>query len=71
MGTRWAAERSHPVGAGRSFKAVWLKLDDGTEREFGAGDTFHMPPGHDAWIVGAETCVLLDFVGLKGYAQAT
>ena len=47
-----------------------LKMDDGTEREFGPGDTFHMPPGHDAWIVGNETCVLLDFGGLKGYAQA-
>jgi hypothetical protein len=27
--------------------------------------------GHDAWIVGDETCKLLDFGGLKGYAQAT
>jgi len=44
-----------------------LKMDDGTEREFGPGDAFHMPPGHDAWIVGDETCVILDFGGLKGY----
>jgi quercetin dioxygenase-like cupin family protein len=48
-----------------------LKMDDGTEREFGPGDTFHMPPGHDAWIVGNEACVMLDFGGLKGYAQAS
>jgi hypothetical protein len=48
-----------------------LKMDDGTEREFRAGDTFHMPPGHDAWIVGDERCVLLDFGGLQGYAQAS
>ena len=48
-----------------------LQMDDGTEREFGPGDTFHMPPGHDAWIVGDEACVLLDFGGLKGYAQAS
>lgn len=47
-----------------------LKMDDGSEREFGPGDTFHMPPGHDAWIVGDESCVILDFGGLKGYAQA-
>ena len=47
-----------------------LRMDDGTEREFGPGETFHMPPGHDAWIVGDEACVLLDFGGLKGYAQA-
>jgi hypothetical protein len=48
-----------------------LKMDDGTEREFGPGDTFHMPPGHDAWIVGDEKCVLLDFGGLKGYATGS
>src|SRR3954454_19800830 len=48
-----------------------LKMDDGTEREFGPGDAFHMPPGHDAWIVGDETCKLLDFGGLKGYAQGS
>ena len=47
-----------------------LRMDDGTEREFGPGDAFHMPPGHDAWIVGDERCVLVDFGGLKGYAQA-
>jgi hypothetical protein len=28
-----------------------------------------MPPGHDAWIVGEEPCVLLDFGGLAGYAK--
>jgi quercetin dioxygenase-like cupin family protein len=48
-----------------------LRMDDGTEREFGPGETFHMPPGHDAWIVGDQACVLLDFGGLKGYAQAS
>jgi quercetin dioxygenase-like cupin family protein len=48
-----------------------LKMDDGTKLEFGPGDAFHMPPGHDAWIIGDEACKLLDFGGLKGYAQAT
>jgi hypothetical protein len=27
------------------------------------------PPGHDAWIVGDQACVLLDFGGLSGYAK--
>jgi len=27
--------------------------------------------GHDAWIVGEEACVLLDFGGLSGYAKGT
>jgi ethanolamine utilization protein EutQ (cupin superfamily) len=46
-----------------------LRMDDGTELEFGPGDAFHMPPGHDAWTIGDEACVLLDFGGLKGYAK--
>jgi Cupin domain len=45
-----------------------VTMDDGTEDEVGPGDFFHMPPGHDAYIVGDETCQILDFGGLKGYA---
>jgi hypothetical protein len=41
-----------------------------TEREFGPGDAFQMPAGHDAWTLGDESCVLVDFGGLKGYAEA-
>ncbi|HEY8304181.1 MAG TPA: cupin domain-containing protein [Solirubrobacteraceae bacterium] len=44
-------------------------MDNGEQLEVGPGDAFHMPPGHEAWIVGDEPCVLLDFGGLKGYAQ--
>ena len=29
-------------------------MDGGEELEVGPGDVFHMPPGHDAWIVGDE-----------------
>ena len=45
-------------------------MDAGEELEVGPGDVFHMPPGHDAWIVGDEPCVVLDFGGLRGYAKA-
>jgi hypothetical protein len=44
-------------------------MDDGAQLTVGPGDVFHMPPGHDAWIVGDEPCVLLDFGGLSGYAK--
>ncbi|HWI22562.1 MAG TPA: cupin domain-containing protein [Baekduia sp.] len=44
-------------------------MDDGDEREVGPGDVFHMPPGHDAWTLGDDACVLLDFGGLEGYAR--
>ncbi|HEV3310819.1 MAG TPA: cupin domain-containing protein [Chloroflexota bacterium] len=44
-------------------------MDNGEQLEVSPGDVFHMPPGHEAWIVGDEPCVLLDFGGLRGYAQ--
>lgn len=46
-------------------------MDGGGELEVGPGDVFHMPPGHDAWTVGEEPCVLLDFGGLSGYAKSS
>ena len=46
-----------------------LVMDDGSEHEYKQGEAFHMPPGHDAWTVGDEACVLLDFGGLTGYAK--
>lgn len=27
----------------------------------GPGDAFEVKPGHDAWVLGDETCVALDF----------
>jgi hypothetical protein len=41
-----------------------IRLTDGTEREIGPGEVFHIPPGHDGWAVGAEPCVVVDFVGM-------
>ena len=46
-----------------------VKMDDGTEEEFGPGDAFYMPSGHDAWIVGDEACVLIDVTGFGEYAK--
>jgi hypothetical protein len=46
-----------------------VRMDDGSEHEYQPGEAFNMPPGHDAWTVGDEACVLIDFGGLKGYAQ--
>jgi hypothetical protein len=48
-----------------------VRMDDGSEHEYGPGEAFNMPPGHDAWTVGDEACVVLDFGGLHGYAQAS
>jgi hypothetical protein len=44
-------------------------MDDGTEEEFGPGDTAVVPPGHNAWVVGNEPVVAIDFTGLADYAK--
>jgi hypothetical protein len=44
-------------------------MDDGTETDAGPGDLFNIAPGHDAWVVGDETCVALDFEGSSNYAN--
>jgi hypothetical protein len=38
-----------------------------TEEEFGPGDAAVIPPGHNAWVVGNEPVVGIDFTGLKDY----
>jgi quercetin dioxygenase-like cupin family protein len=45
-------------------------MDDGSEEEFGPGDTAIVPPGHNAWVVGNEPCVAIDFKGAKEYARS-
>src|SRR4051812_4521288 len=35
-------------------------MDDGQEEDFGPGDFMKADPGHDAWIVGDEPCVVVD-----------
>ena len=44
-------------------------MDDGTEGEAGPGDAVVISPGHDAWVVGDEDCVMLDWSGAVNYAK--
>jgi hypothetical protein len=44
-------------------------MDDGSEGECGPGDAVHIAPGHDAWIVGDEACVFIDFGQIHDYAK--
>ena len=46
-----------------------VRMDNGKEQEFGPGDAGIVPPGHDAWVVGNERCVAIDFTGAKTYAK--
>ncbi|MBI3991016.1 MAG: cupin domain-containing protein [Candidatus Omnitrophica bacterium] len=43
---------------------------DGSEFESKAGDVSLLSAGHDAWVVGNEPVVIVDFQGMTEYAQA-
>ena len=45
------------------FHVEW---DDGEEADYGPGDVFDVPPGHDAWVVGDEAVVIVDVFGNSG-----
>ncbi|HVN25830.1 MAG TPA: cupin domain-containing protein [Syntrophorhabdales bacterium] len=46
-----------------------IKADDGTERDVKAGEVSLLGAGHDAWVVGNEPVVVIDFQGMADYAQ--
>jgi hypothetical protein len=46
-----------------------VKMADGKETEIGPGDVVIVPPGHDAWVVGNEKVVAIDWSGAANYAK--
>lgn len=44
-------------------------MRDGTVVELNPGDLFHIPPGHDSWVIGDEPYVSLHFLGSESYAK--
>ncbi len=38
-----------------------IKEPSGKESMVGPGDAFEIRPGHDAWVVGDQPCIALDF----------
>jgi len=48
-----------------------VRTDDGTEVESHAGHVILFPPGHDAWVVADEPALVVDFQGMRDYAQSS
>jgi hypothetical protein len=44
-------------------------MSDGSEFESGPGTVSVLPQGHDAWVVGNEPVVLIDWAGAANYAR--
>lgn len=61
--------QSHHVGIvlGGTLR---IQMADGLEMEFHPGDVLEIPPGHDAWVVGDEPVVTVDFEAMRGFAKA-
>src|SRR5215212_5631417 len=67
-GTEWCTY--HHLGVSLSGR-IRVETPDGTELEIAPGDVFEIPPGHDAWVVGDEPWVSVDFEAMRTYARPT
>jgi hypothetical protein len=77
-GWRWSTS-VQPIANTRSCEAPHFQyhvsgtlkvvMDDGTEILCRPGDVSVLPAGHDAWVVGDESVVVIDFQGMKDYAK--
>jgi hypothetical protein len=76
-GWRWSTDVKPLVGTGtcqvthRSYVVsgrLHVAMSDGRELELGPGDAHLVGPGHDAWVVGDEACVTIDFIPAEGTA---
>jgi hypothetical protein len=46
-----------------------IRMDDGTELVAGPGDVTSLPQGHDAWVIGDEPVIVVDWFGASNYAK--
>ena len=46
-----------------------IVMGDGTEFDAGPGDITDLPSGHDAWVVGDEPAILIDWHGARHFAE--
>ena len=46
-----------------------VRMDNGTEVDCKPGDASLLPSGHDAWVVGDEPAIIVDFQGMIDFAK--
>lgn len=78
-GWRWATS-VQPIAKTKSCEAphfqvhvsgvLRIRMDDGSEFDCRRGDLFLLPSGHDAWVVGDEPAVVMDFQGMIDHAKS-
>ncbi len=78
-GWRWS-KSIQPIAKTKSCEASHFQyhvsgilkvlMDDGTELECKPGDISFLPSGHDAWVIGDEPVVIVDFQGMIHFAES-
>lgn len=46
-----------------------VRMQDGSEKSISAGESYTIPPGHDAWVEGNETFVGIEVMSADVYAK--
>ncbi|HEY7704496.1 MAG TPA: adenylate/guanylate cyclase domain-containing protein [Acidimicrobiia bacterium] len=47
-----------------------FRLRDGSAFEMGPGDVYDCPPGHDGYTIGDEPCEMIEWSGLRAFAES-
>ena len=78
-GWRWS-EHVKPIAGTESCEAphfqyhvsgrLHVVMTDGTEFDAEPGQVTALPSGHDAWVVGDEPVVVVDWCGASNYAKS-
>lgn len=48
---------------------VGVKMNDGSEEEYGPGDVLYVPPGHNSWVVGNEPYIGIEIATMDNYGK--
>jgi quercetin dioxygenase-like cupin family protein len=49
--------------------SIIVRMNDGTQKTIVAGDSYTIPPGHDAWVEGKERFVGIEVMSAEQYAK--
>jgi hypothetical protein len=70
VGAKWSRDLKPHAGTESCFLpnvayvlsgTIAIRMDDGSEQIFRAGEVMMLPPGHGGWTVGQQPCEFVEF----------
>ena len=49
--------------------SITVRMGDGTQKTVRAGDSYTIPPGHDAWVEGNQPFIAIEVMSAEIYAK--